>query len=56
MKLCKQNDLQVSTLKTKLVYWSKSKTKNHQKYMEIYGQKWKSQIQENTWEQLLIIS
>ena len=39
IKWCKQNDLQICTLKTKVVYWYKTKTNNHSKYIEIYGQK-----------------
>ena len=39
MKWCKENGLQISTLKTKVVYWSKSKTKNHPKHIQIDGHK-----------------
>ena len=35
MKWCKENELQISTLKTKVVYWSKTKTKNHPKHIQI---------------------
>ena len=39
MVWCKQNDLQIRTLKTKVVYWNKTKTIDHPKYIEIDGQK-----------------
>ena len=39
MEWCKENGLQISTLKTKVVYWSKSKTNNHPTYIKIDGQK-----------------
>ena len=39
MKWCKENGLQISTLKTKVIYWSKTKNKNHPKHIQIDGQK-----------------
>ena len=34
-----KNGLQISTLKTKVIYWSKTKNKNHPKHIQIDGQK-----------------
>ena len=45
MKWCKQNDLQISKLKTKVIYWTKTKANNHPKSINIEGQKLKYPIQ-----------